>query len=1195
MFTEKAQAIIDLAKDCAFARAKEELDIESLLAVVGSDAEAGVRLAECIMNGDVANLRGRCPELGQPAPCPGKLDLTESVKEIIAYAMDLASGDCVPDRFHPGLIDICHLICAMAMSRDICRLLGVFSQLSREDAIRLLTVWYEQLGSAVSIADLVNRLRGLRTELQTRVFGQDHAIYSFIEGLYNAEVTAAADRERKRPAAVFVFCGPPGVGKTYMAEICAKFLGRPFKRFDMTAYTDHQAHNQLVGFAPSYQGAQPGVLTGFVAKNPNAFLLFDEIEKVHLNTIQLFYQILDAGRLEDKFIGQDVSFRDTVIIFTTNAGRSLYDNPNKIGISVANSSYHKRTILSALENEKNPTTGQPAFPQAICSRLAQGYPVMFNHMGINELERISATEIARIESLLEKQYFKNFSHEPLLPISLVLHEGGQVDARQVRAETERFVKAELFKFCSLYAKDRLGDVLEEIDKVRFDIESGVTNIDPEVYALYESLDKPKILLVANSKFTKLCQQYVTEMQWVVASTPEEVIDALSTEDIDMVLLDIWIQRDMSKLGKAHIAQDSFGASEEKGKTAQAHDFIPLSAHALDEGRKILRKIHERFPQIPIYLLSFTDDSPKISGEKRRKDYKLMATISIDDVHDARPESAIGETSHMTIDDELFLACVREGGARGLIATNFFITSDPDLQKRREQFAISLKEITRRLYREKKARSLAQARKVLLFDTAAEINRNKRTLFIRLRDFRLGRAIEAADAGEMVDDVQRPTTRFDDVIGAEEAKESLQFVVDWLRDPKRYASIGVRPPKGILLTGSPGTGKTMLARAVAGESNCAFLETSATSFVTIWQGSGPQNIRDLFDRARRYAPAIVFIDEIDAIGKQRSGTIGSGRSQEETLNALLTEMDGFLAPALHPVFILAATNMEEILDGALKRRFDKIIEVDKPDRAARQKYLIKTVLNRKNSKVTPQLIERIAGQTAGLSIANLERIVHEAAVMAAQKGDYLKDEIFLEAFEKVMIGVVREKPDLKTLERIARHESGHTLISWLNGNAPVQVTIIGRGGAGGYMEPEVDEKKILRTKLEIEQKIRELMGGRASEIIFYGKEEGLSSGASNDLKSATEFAVSMVREYGMADDFGQVALSGQLYDGPLAIMVTQSAERIVKEQLQIAIKTLKENRNSLDVLVKNLLEKNRLIKEDLEKILPLVRIEGENKL
>jgi SpoVK/Ycf46/Vps4 family AAA+-type ATPase len=203
-------------------------------------------------------------------------------------------------------------------------------------------------------------------------------------------------------------------------------------------------------------------------------------------------------------------------------------------------------------------------------------------------------------------------------------------------------------------------------------------------------------------------------------------------------------------------------------------------------------------------------------------------------------------------------------------TSFMGTVGGNWETHQHQFAKSLLEINRRIYREKKARSLARERKVLKFETAAEMKKEERELRIRLRGFSFARAIDAMDAGELVNDVERPNTRFEDVFGARGAKESLQFVIDWLKNPKRYAAMGIRPPKGILMTGPPGTGKTMLARAVAGESNCAFIEKSASSFVTIWQGSGPQNVRDLFGRARRYAPSIVFIDELDAIGIKRSG-------------------------------------------------------------------------------------------------------------------------------------------------------------------------------------------------------------------------------------------------------------------------------------------------------------------------------------
>ncbi|MCP4899322.1 MAG: ATP-dependent Clp protease ATP-binding subunit, partial [bacterium] len=207
-------------------------------------------------------------------------------------------------------------------------------------------------------------------ELLTKVFGQDHAIHAFVEGIFNAEVVAAADTSRRAPRALFVFAGPPGVGKTYLAELGAATLERPLRRFDMSSYADQHQSDALIGTAKSYRGAQPGHLTEFVEKNPDAILLFDEIEKANLKTIHLFLQVLDAGVLEDKYNEREVSFRDTTIIFTTNAGRKLYEQPNSSGVHMANAAFHRKTILDALENDKDPKTGQAFFPAAICSRMA---------------------------------------------------------------------------------------------------------------------------------------------------------------------------------------------------------------------------------------------------------------------------------------------------------------------------------------------------------------------------------------------------------------------------------------------------------------------------------------------------------------------------------------------------------------------------------------------------------------------------------------------------------------------------------------------------------------------------------------------------------------------------------------------------------------------------------------------------------
>ncbi|MGD9368152.1 MAG: AAA family ATPase [Desulfobacteraceae bacterium] len=1169
MFTEKAQALIDLAKDSAFAHLKKELDLEALLTAVGAHVEAGVRLAACLTNGDTAAVRAGCPDFGPPARCPDKMDLADDFADIVTTAAVFASADGVPDSTHPGLIDLRHLICALAVSPKACTALDIPTPMTRKEALRTLSNWYAGDDHTGSLSALIDRLRGLRTELMGRIFGQDHAIHTFVEGLYNAEVTAAAETERQRPSAVFVFAGPPGVGKTFLSELAAGHLQRPFKRFDMTGYTDHHAMNTLVGFAPSYKGSQPGMLTAFVDQNPDAILLFDEIEKAHLTTIQLFYQILDAGRLEDKHTEKEVSFRDTLIIFTTNAGRSLYDHPNKAGIHSAKTRYHKRTILGALESEKNPANGQPAFPAPICSRLAQGYPVMFNHLGINELMRVCRAALDHSGMLLERQYFKQITYDELLPICLVFREGGSVDARQLKAEAEKFFKSELFNYCSLHKADNLHEVFEQIERIHFTVEGGRQGLMQEVLELLTTDERPRILLVANDHFIDQCENLIPEIDWLAAGSLSEVMDILAGREVDMVLLDIWIQRGMENPTGDETLPPLDYPPKTGSDTILDVDFVPLTAKALDEGRRILNGLHRRFPHIPAFLLSFSYGG-EMQGRESFHGIRFMK-----------------EDGRRTVDDELFLACVRAGGARGVVTTAFLGQGTPDWEMQRGQFVNQLLKIHRRLYRENKALSLARQRKVLSFETAAVMDKQARSLSVRLRNFSLLQSLDAQDVGEMVDTVERPNTGFDDVLGAAGAKQSLKFIVDWIRKPRHYQALGIRSPKGVLLAGPPGTGKTMLARAVAGESDCAFIEASASSFITIWQGSGPQNVRNLFDRARRYAPAVIFMDEIDAIGIKRSGGAGGGaRAQEETLNAVLTEMDGFHAQSQAPVIVLAATNLPDRLDDALKRRFDRTIEVEKPDKAARQQYLEKALVQRKNSLVSAKAVERLAAQTALLTIADLERIVHQAAVVAAQKATPLDDDILAEAFDQFRMGDTRHNVDREALLRTARHEAGHALIAMQGGRIPLQLTIVGRGQAGGFMEPDRDENKGNYTKADLEHLIRQSMAGRAAEILYYGTEDGMDTGVESDLQRASQLATSMVVKWGMTECFGQLAVpSSALQQGPLADKAAQAAQAIVKAQMDEALILLERHRPALDNLVNALMEKNTLYQEDIMQLLP----------
>jgi len=480
MFTDAAQTVVDLAKDFAYTIGATELALSSVVAAMVEHSQGAVLLVEC--TGETRErLRSSCRLPPERTACPGKLPLDEATRVFLASARGLAEK--VPDRSHPGLVDLRHMVCAAAMSREACAVMGVTPR-AEVDVVALLVSWYDRELSSPRLGDLTHRVRELRSELLAKVFGQDHAVQAFVEGLFNAELVAVADTTRTTPRGVFVFAGPPGVGKTYLAELGSAHLQRPFKRFDMSAYSGHQQNEALVGMARSFHGAHPGTLTEFVEKNPGTLLLFDEIEKAHPKTIQLFLQILDAGTLEDKFHERNVEFRDTTIIFTTNVGRKLYDSPNRSGVHSANARFHRKTVLDALENEKDPQTGEPFFPAAICSRLATGYPILFNHLGVNELERVARSTLSRTAGLFERQYYKRVEFDEHLPMCMVLQEGARVDARTLRAQAEAFLKGEIFKFCQLFKTDRLEEVLEHVDLIRVSLDERVGDMNLETRRLF---------------------------------------------------------------------------------------------------------------------------------------------------------------------------------------------------------------------------------------------------------------------------------------------------------------------------------------------------------------------------------------------------------------------------------------------------------------------------------------------------------------------------------------------------------------------------------------------------------------------------------------------------------------------------------------------------------------------------------------
>ena len=439
-------------------------------------------------------------------------------------------------------------------------------------------------------------------------------------------------------------------------------------------------------------------------------------------------------------------------------------------------------------------------------------------------------------------------------------------------------------------------------------------------------------------------------------------------------------------------------------------------------------------------------------------------------------------------------------------------------------------------------------------------------------------------------------KFDDVAGEDEAKENLQEVVNYLHDPSKYQDIGASMPKGILLVGPPGTGKTMLAKAVAGEANVPFFSMSGSEFVEMFVGMGASKVRDLFRQAKEKAPCIVFIDEIDAIGKKRDGQLGGNDEREQTLNQLLTEMDGFEGNT--GVIILAATNRPESLDPALTRpgRFDRRVPVELPDLKGREEIL---KVHAKKIKIAEDVdFNKVARMASGASGAELANIVNEAALRAVRDGRRFATQADLEESIEVVIAGYQKKNAIMTDHEkkiVAYHEIGHALVAAMQTHsAPVQkITIVPRtSGALGYTMQVEEGNHYLMTKEEMENKIATLTGGRAAEEVVFGS---VTTGASNDIEQATKLARAMITRYGMSDDFGMVALetvTNQYLGGDASLAcsadtqtkIDQQVVELVKREHDKAMDILTANREKLDRLAAFLYEKETITGEEFMHIL-----------
>lgn len=965
----------------------------------------------------------------------------------------------------------------------------------------------------LAMDSLVSNVKRIRKELQEAVFGQDNAINMFVSGYFQANLLSLIDKAKKRPKATFLFAGPPGVGKTFLAETVADALKLPFARFDMSEYSDKEANLEFCGTDKVYKNGKEGNVTEFVDKNPECVILFDEIEKAHINVIHLFLQMLDAGRLRDNYTDKEVSFSNAIIILTTNAGRQLYEESENGDFS----SISRKVIIKALQKDINQETGAPLFPGAICSRFASGNVVMFNHIAAHNLRGIAKKEIERHALNLEKETGIKMEIDDKVYTALLFSEGSAADARTVRGRAETFFNDELYELLRLVATEKVKTNISDIEKIAVTVD--LSRSSEMISSLFETSKDAKVLIFADEDTVNLCKMKIDSCDVLGAQTVDEALKIIKKNDIGFILLDICCGMPQSSPSRLNIEDvDS-------------------------EARKCFKFLREQSETLPVYLLE-------------NRTYKLS--------------------------DEEMASFTRQG-ARGFL----------QVKKGKDSFAEQIEAIVAVIHQQANLIKMARENKLVSFETAQTISKNGKNAEIKLFDFEIAVAVDTEDNKNILSAVSKPDVKFDDVIGAGEAKKELKYFVEYLKNPKKYMGTGVKAPKGVLLYGSPGTGKTMLAKAMACEAGVAFIAAEGNQFLKKFVGEGSEKVHELFKTARKYAPSILFIDEIDAIAKERKGYAATSGGVEETLTAFLTEMDGFANEPSKPVFVLAATNFDvepgsdKSLDPALMRRFDRRVYIELPNKNDRIKFINKKIDENAALKISSEQVENIALRATGMSLAELDSITELSLRSAIREGSTIvTDEIFEEAFETFNSGEVK-KWDVSQLERIARHEAGHALICCLSGETPSYLTIVARGNHGGYMQHAEQEGKAIYTKEELLAKIRTSLGGRASEIVYYGEQDGISTGASGDLISATDMAQKIVCAYGMDEDFGLAVVPGQdLSGGNMSIEVRNAVNKILKEQMREAVRMISENKDKIDALVDRLMEVNHMNGAEIEKTIQL---------
>lgn len=1004
---------------------------------------------------------------------------------------EIKKGEDISDTEASGYLDVERESILKSLTKDVKRNISDECAEEKPSFDKNLRTLEDYRVIKPSFGSLQKDIADLKKALLKEVKGQQHAVDAFVRAYFGAEVLI--EKEHKGPLATFLFAGPPGCGKTYLAECASRCLkGRPFARFDMSEYGDLGASVNGQEF-----GGRSGVITRFVKENPSCIVLFDEIEKASLNNLKLFLQILDAGAIRDAGTHEEVSFKDAILIFTTNVAKNLYEEAEGSNLSGVS----KSTIISAVESDKNPATNKPYFPKELVSRWAKGTVVLFNRLEPYAIKEIVLKELKYKVEVAEKNTGIEIICDYDKVASLIMYSvGGSGDARTMVGAVTRFMESELFDAISQLTRRNM-----DVDRLKR-IFIGVDCSASKVRGMFEEKSKVPVLFATDARYSSdlknVCS--VNGIKATVRSDLKSVKSALDGS-VDAVVLDVFLK--------------------EKQSDRRPSDFEDINS----AGVAVFEYILANYPEIPVYLLN---DEAK----------------GFDDV------------SYDT-----FLS----RGAKGVVR---FRKGDTKFNSASLAFVKHATLTGNNFYR------MARGCNVLGYNCAQSIEDDGTTLRITARRLEIKRAVMADDINSVVADMSRPRIKFSDVIGAKEVKEAMRDCVNYLTNPKKYTASGRKAPKGILLYGPPGTGKTMLAKALAGETDVAFIEKNGTEFFRMYVGQGPESMRRMFRTARRYAPSIVFIDEVNAFGRLRTGS-DSTASAEQLLNTFLSEMDGFKNNENKPVIVVCATNYaikaegagdDAVLDPAFVRRFDKKILVDLPELDERRELLRHFLkLNGVNPDTVKKGAEMLAKKTAGYCHDLLRKLVDD--VVKRADGRPVTDKMLEDAYDRAEYGDEKEYSEESVL-RTARHETGHAIVSWATGETPSYITVVARGDYGGYMMNDEDDSECVSTKEQILNSVCCALGGRAAELIYYGEDGGLTTGPSSDLIKATKLAARLVGNWGMQK--GRLAVAG-LFGDAVAKDVYEQVNAILEEQLERAKKLISLHRTAADKLVNALREYNSL--------------------